>query len=249
MTGEHPSNLAAPADGDLASVSADLEEIFFRPGDKVGGSQGFPNRHVLALTGARGRGRGPAMALIAAAAIGLSGGALAVRLLWEPSPGPPTVQAAGATGTPAPNRTAAADIAPATPAPAVTEQASPPVERLSRAGAPEVRAHPMALPRATPAKTRRTASAAAASRHRQSSCGRSGCSYRAVLAADQRLRVAYSQAIRAGVARPVLVAYRDRWARLRNRRERPDRLVDGYASLELGLARQTGVAHRDRRRP
>ncbi len=70
-----------------------------------------------------------------------------------------------------------------------------------------------------------------------------GCSRRAILAADERLRQAYSSAVRAGVARPTLIAYRNRWAILRDHEAgRPGRLVDGYGNLAAQLTHASGRA-------
>jgi len=80
---------------------------------------------------------------------------------------------------------------------------------------------------------------------RADGCQRARCSRAEVMAADRRLRVAYSRAIRAGVPRPVLVSYRDRWARLRwQAADRPQRLVDGYLQLSSGLSREAARSRR-----
>jgi hypothetical protein len=57
-----------------------------------------------------------------------------------------------------------------------------------------------------------------------------------VLAADARLRRAYRAAQRAGVSRPVLVSYRNRWAGLRGRATHdPGRVVRGYRQMASEL--------------
>lgn len=73
---------------------------------------------------------------------------------------------------------------------------------------------------------------------------RAWCSHRAVMAADDRLRRAYHTAERAGVSRPVLASYRDRWADLRHRAvSDPDEVVSGYSEMASDLSRMAG-SHR-----
>jgi hypothetical protein len=61
-----------------------------------------------------------------------------------------------------------------------------------------------------------------------------------VMAADRRLRAAYARAVQAGVARPILADYRDRWADLRERdADRPERLAVAYRELSDDLGRMT----------
>jgi hypothetical protein len=63
---------------------------------------------------------------------------------------------------------------------------------------------------------------------------------RAVIEADRHLRSVYESAIRRGVARGVLVDYRDRWADLRDRHtENPTRLIESYGALAYDLGRET----------
>ena len=66
-------------------------------------------------------------------------------------------------------------------------------------------------------------------------CGRT-CSRAEIMTADQRLRSAYARAERAGVPRPVLAFYRNRWAALRSgASDEPHRLVQGYVRLAVDL--------------
>jgi hypothetical protein len=59
-----------------------------------------------------------------------------------------------------------------------------------------------------------------------------------LMAADRRLRTAYSHAVSAGAPRQVLAAYRDRWARLREDATwRPDRVAAGYGAMSEDLER------------
>lgn len=76
-----------------------------------------------------------------------------------------------------------------------------------------------------------------AQRPNAAGCGRR-CSYAEVMAADRRLRAAYERAARSGVSRAELVAYRRQWDRMRRREaDRPQRLVNGYASMASELSR------------
>jgi hypothetical protein len=64
------------------------------------------------------------------------------------------------------------------------------------------------------------------------------CSHTDLMAADRRLRAAYSRAVRAGVPRRVLVAYRNRWADLRHDAVwRPSRVASGYGAMAGDLNR------------
>jgi hypothetical protein len=59
-----------------------------------------------------------------------------------------------------------------------------------------------------------------------------------LLAADRRLRAAYSHAVRAGVSRHILVDYRNRWADLREDASwRPARVAAGYGEMSADLER------------
>src|SRR5450432_1276698 len=73
-----------------------------------------------------------------------------------------------------------------------------------------------------------------------------------LLLADRRLRRAYARAIDAGVPRPVLVSYRDRWADLRHDASwRPDRVAAGYGAMAGDLTRlseRRSAHHAQRRR-
>jgi hypothetical protein len=68
-----------------------------------------------------------------------------------------------------------------------------------------------------------------------------------LMAADRRLRVAYSHAVRAGVPRQILVDYRNRWADLREDASwRPARVAAGYGEMSADLerlARQPNARH------
>lgn len=69
------------------------------------------------------------------------------------------------------------------------------------------------------------------------------CASSDMSSADRRLRRAYSAAVRAGVPRPILVSYRDRWASVRRERaHQPRRLIEGYGRLASGLDRAAARA-------
>lgn len=64
------------------------------------------------------------------------------------------------------------------------------------------------------------------------------------MSADRKLRTAYSHAVRAGVPRHVLVAYRDRWADLREDAVwRPARVAVGYGEMTADLERLARRSH------
>jgi hypothetical protein len=71
-----------------------------------------------------------------------------------------------------------------------------------------------------------------------------------LMAADRRLRAAYSHAIRAGVPRHVLVEYRDRWADLREDASwKPERVAAGYGRMSADLERLARQPHSRRAAP
>ena len=58
--------------------------------------------------------------------------------------------------------------------------------------------------------------------------------------ADRQLRRAYARAVSAGVPRPILVDYRNRWADLRDEASwRPDRVAVGYRAMAGDLTRMS----------
>jgi hypothetical protein len=65
-----------------------------------------------------------------------------------------------------------------------------------------------------------------------------------LLAADRRLRAAYSRAIGAGVPRRVLATYRNRWEDLREDASwKPDRVAAGYGAMTADLNRLARRSH------
>jgi len=74
--------------------------------------------------------------------------------------------------------------------------------------------------------------------HRPSRASRRHAGPSDLMAADRRLRVAYSHAVRAGVPRHILVSYRNRWADLREDASwRPSRVAAGYGEMSADLER------------
>lgn len=139
---------------------------------------------------------------------------------------------------------AAGTFVPSTPAQAPTAPAPsspPPVQAAMIAPLPspipapaEAKPQPAVETRQAPDRPRATKAA-----NKARACARARCSRSEVMDADHRLRNAYFRAVKAGVPRPVLVSYRDRWARLRvNAKHEPQRLVTGYRTLATGLTRE-----------
>jgi len=204
------------------SVSAELEAIFV-------GATGLPSsraarlppsRKLRSLTpGQPRRSRIPIAGLGAAAAaaiVVLCAGAALVRI-----PAPPPL----APRPPLP--VVINDAAPAAePAPA-----EPPLVTLADAnGSPS----DLAAPKLHPMAVARAPKAVAAARRP---------THADLMLADRRLRRAYEQAIDAGVPRPVLASYRDRWADLRHDASwRPERVQQGYEAMAGDLTRLS--AHR-----
>jgi hypothetical protein len=198
------------------AVAADLDAIFASVSAETRGPSRARSLTVIP-------GRGPARprrlqlaslgAIASAALVGLAAGTFVPS---TPSRAPTVAQSPLPDPNPPFVPPVQAAVLPQPTSPAQPEvRAEPAVER--RAAAPR--------PRATKAKSR--------------SCARARCSRSEVMDADVRLRSAYFRAVRAGVPRPVLVQYRNRWAQLRvNARHEPQRLVTGYRSLATGLARE-----------
>ena len=74
---------------------------------------------------------------------------------------------------------------------------------------------------------------------------RQTCFHAQVMAADRRLRRAYARAGDAGVSRPAMVSYRNRWAALRRQAIRdPGRVIAGYGAMATELSREARLAER-----
>jgi hypothetical protein len=219
------------------AVAADLEEIFKDVAVPPAAAPGRV-RTFIGLA-ARPNARSPARigALLAAVLVGVSVGAAIVN----PPGGSRSINAPGArvrpAAAPAPQRLAV-EIAPAAPIAlpvtvAAAPAAAPPV-RVTRVRAPAAARHAPARPSTAKAVVRARPVGCA----RLQGDARARCAYPAVLAADRRLRQAYSSATRAGVSRPVLVSYRNRWANLRRQAtHEPRRVIDGYGVMARDLTR------------
>lgn len=199
------------------SVSAELETIFLD-------ATGLPSSRAARLAPIRkGRGVSPAAprrrfpiaslgAVVAAALVGLSTGAVVLRrpAVAEPprhDPLPIVLNAPAPNPTPAPVATLAAA------GDSTTDLAAPKVQHAV-AIAPKKKIHASRVTHAD------------------------------LMTADRRLRRAYERAIDAGVPRPVLASYRNRWADLRmDASWRPDRVAVGYAAMAGDLTRLSERRH------
>ena len=190
------------------SVSAELEAIF--PEVSRAGPDTASSSKVRGVTGAPRR-RIPFAAVgavVAAGLLGLTAGSALIRPAGGPAP--------AASPTPQP---------PATDRVAV---ASPPATLLAEADAPLAVLEQS--PVAKPSRHNPRAGALAPSRRH--------AGYGDLLAADRRLRAAYSRAVGAGVSRRVLIAYHDRWEDLRHDANwKPDRVAAGYGAMTADLDR------------
>jgi hypothetical protein len=203
------------------TIGADLEAIF---GPAKRAPSAAPD-HSLRLThpSSPHLGRTRTAAIGASLAAGLAGvavGAVLVRGL------PPR----GAVVSPAPVARPRAALAP----PLVQTAAAPAPSPIRVASLPPARPAPAEPPIRTPVQA-----AAACTGEVDDHC------LSAVRAADQRLRRAYAEAERAGVAVPVLVAYRRRWEDMRQEgTDRPVELLRGYSVLTRDLGQEAGQARR-----
>ncbi len=144
----------------------------------------------------------------------------------------------------------AAPAAPVVPTPAVS--GAPPniaysttaaVGSTTPAATPPTEAR-VATSRAPPEKRSRASSGACSELrgHR-----RQACYHDRIMTADRQLRRAYARAADAGVSRPVMVAYRNRWAGLRrDAGANPGRVVRGYSVMATELSREAQAARRRR---
>lgn len=204
------------------AVAADMTDIFagVRPASPAAGESVV--RRVSPRGGSRFK---PATvgALLAAGLVGVSAGAMLER------DDPVVRQGAPVATAPIPAPAKAPEPAPApqpvapgpAPAPVIQASAPEPAPKADKAAATK--------PKAKPEKTKPEKAKPRPARATRAE----------VLAADRRLRRAYDRAIRAGVPRPVLVDYRNRWNRLRRTTwNEPARLVRGYDRLERDLSQE-----------
>ena len=220
------------------AVADDLESIFTQPG----GSGGLVRRR-LRLTGrakrekttpgSSGERRAARLgAVLASALIGVSAGALLAGVHPAQKPAPGRQLTVVAAPQPAPLSQLAAFAAPA------SQAAQLPPNALGAASASDRTPRPK---KAVAREASRPGAAVKPQRTRvaEATCGRHArCGRSQVLAADARLRRAYSDAIRAGVSNTVLIDYRERWWNLRRHAPRePGRVVAGYRQMASELDR------------
>lgn len=217
-----PPPLAARR-AEAREVSTDLEAIFGTAAPSAGAAAARAPRRPVGGSAPPPRATRLATlgGLAAAACLGLAGGAYITRTSThmgpaaEPSRAIPVEVAQIAQPTPGPID----PLVTLDPQPQVTAALTPVVRK-----AHTPRPHHAASPRI---------------RKREDRC----CASSDMWSADRRLRRAYSAAVRAGVPRPILVSYRDRWASVRRERaHQPRRLVEGYGRLASGLDRAAARA-------
>jgi hypothetical protein len=213
-----PEAFPSRSPADLSrTVAADLEGIFagFQGASPRSGAPSPARRLAPRRAGAL---RLPMIGGVAAAA--LAGVAVGSMLGERASPPAPSLAAGPAPNVIQPSPRPAAPLSPAPPVQLAAAPKPAPVEAEPEVKKPVVKASAVKRkPKSPPRATRRHASRSE------------------VLAADRRLRRAYASAIRAGVPRPVLVSYRNRWDRLRRSAwDEPARLVRGYGALTRDLS-------------
>lgn len=220
-----PPDSALPATTDLSrSVAADMEAIF-ADAPLQAACVAEPPVQVLRRSGAgHGRLRPALIGLVLAA--GFAGVAAGTLIPRAPAAPPAPIIVAAAAPAPAESvRAAAADHIHIVAAPEAAPSAPPPAAQAAPHRALRVRSIPVIRRHAAEPVT-------------------------SVAAADRRLRDAYARAVRAGVARPILVDYRDRWADLREREaDRPERLAMAYRELSDDLGRMADRPSRYRAEP
>ena len=203
--------------GAARAVAADIDAIFGAPP----AADPRPSRHVQAIGGLRSGAAGPRAAVIggalAAALLGVAAGTLITRSMGLEDP-----RAAPQAAAPKQLEIVRREGFPVSPEPFTPAPMTVPA---LTAQAPVISAVPAERPRPAAAE--------------KGDCARPGgrtCSYSMVMAADRRLRSAYSRAARAGVSRAELAQYRGRWNRLRRTAsDEPDRLVRGYRAMAADL--------------
>jgi hypothetical protein len=149
----------------------------------------------------------------------------------SPRPAPPPVATALPAAQPA--------IMPSVPRPAPRRVAAPTHQRVAAASAPTRTRTPVRAPSPTPTPAP----------SRGDRCPRNAteawCLHGTITNADNDLRDAYQDAVRAGVDRDLLVDVRGDWQHLRGRANRdPHALIRGYAALARQLRDATRRARR-----
>lgn len=261
-TGQASSGLHPAVDGGLShQVSADLERIFQAaapaPSDAPARG-GFVQSFVPGRGGSRRTSPATIGAILAAGLAGLSAGSVLMNGSNDAPVAAPRVLRPGVDWqipTLAPPAQPTSPFGTITPPPlAPNDEASgADFARLVRLAEAEAETSAPAR-KASARKPAKDASTRSDARVAPAKCRdlRGGalerCAYPAVMDADRRLRKAYSRARRAGVPRSELVAYRERWAGLRDRSEdAPSRLIHRYEAMADDLTRLAERA-RERRR-
>jgi hypothetical protein len=249
------AGLTAPVAGVVAD---DLQAIFPNAPPRPAGARAMLGVSRAARRSPRPSSRIAAIGALAAAALaGLSAGALIGRHPAPASPAPPRADGVPIVLASQPEaRQTPIEVAPSLPSRPGSPRGLPEPGPLappqlvwtasgarSAAAVVKVKEEASAKPRSQKVARRRASSfssfaptyrAAAASTSR---C-RADCDYEDVLTADARLRRAYASAADAGVARPVLVSYRNEWSGLRKRApSSPDRVVSRYNEMADSLER------------
>jgi hypothetical protein len=238
MTSSSGDTSASPRPGAAQSLSRGVADDL----DAILAPAGEPASRKLRLRGAsaapvrrRSDGRAARLgALAAAACIGVSAGAMIPKWSHEARP------SAAAPAAPTPRTLAIVQARTPEPAPLQTAGLVP-IASL----APDPEPAPKRAAPSRSAERRREAKvdrapACASARH---------CGYSDVMAADARLRRAYGHAVRAGVARSVLVDYRNEWSSLRRgASHNPGRTAKGYRRLASELD-EIATTHRVVYRP
>jgi len=219
----------ATADG-RSSVASELDAIFASLPRITAAAE--PSRPARSSVGRRRRLR-PSILFLLAVALAALVGSLAFLM--------PVVRQRAASHAPPASvaKPAAIAVAPVLAAPTASAPLTPPAARTNSPAAIEADSPPPAQARTGPkaaVPTRRRAPSAA----RHGGCSRfasqAWCLRGSISGADDRLRDAYDDAVRAGVPRDILVDVRSDWKRLRGRANRdPQALIRGYSLLTQEL--------------
>jgi hypothetical protein len=133
-------------------------------------------------------------------------------------------------------------------APPVAQAAPPPITApVSSASPPAIVAVTSQGPDQTAAPALRPLIKASAPPRRAVHAARTRPSHAELMVADRRLRRAYARAVNAGVPRPILADYRNRWDDLRHEASwRPERVRVGYDAMTRDLTRMSSPPLRHR---
>jgi len=219
-----------------AAVPRDLEQIF---GTEHREAPTQVQPPVARLVGADPPSHGATLArlggLTAAVLVGVAAGAGLVGR--GPAPAPPKAQS-GPTA-------AEAGLRPPAAVPAGLSLAAAPAQPAQATAAPSVTVSPPEVAaKAKPALQAKPAHPRPRRRARperacpEAASGGAWCAHLAVLAADERLRVAYDRAVRRGAPYEELAKRRKAWAKLRRKAVKdPERVIRGYNALAESLDR------------